>query len=125
MKYLCVIFLALFLSSCGGHRIEKRLYMYEGVDPEEGLALFKEATKSSNWEKIDPPINIVVCNKDNDRGCTGGKVYTILKYLPKKFLGWPCIMFKNDFGEDTQFLVENLPEKSMNVVMERLNKIDP
>ncbi|MFA7209807.1 MAG: hypothetical protein WC120_06070 [Parcubacteria group bacterium] len=87
---------------------------------------FSEATNSANWKKLDSNQEVTFCTEDGVVGCTKDKVYLVTKYLPKKYLGYRYIVFKNDIGAEEIFSVGSLRKiEELKKLEAELERIDP
>ncbi|NTV41257.1 MAG: hypothetical protein HGA61_03220 [Candidatus Moranbacteria bacterium] len=94
-------------------------------DSMEESQMEKGKKKPKNWKQFKEPIEVVISFRDKP-DCTPGKVYQIREYLPKIFSMYRLIIFENDAGRKSIFLVENLPRKEdQKNIMDALAIIDP
>lgn len=105
--------------------LEKKPYIDEFDNMDEIKQSLKVARNPKNWKQFKPPMKATFCISQME-GCTVNKVYTITSYLPKKYLGYWYIIFRNDHGKESIFLWDNLPyQDDITKIENRLKKVDP
>lgn len=127
MRYLLLVSLFV-LSACTQGCMKKKMYIDEFGTMDKVTHSFDAMNISDNWKSIGQEVRVVFCNKRKEHlsGCTPNKCYVVEKYLPKKFNSYRMIIFKDDFGEEGIFLLENLPNnKQAQNLKTILERIDP
>ncbi|MDA3839646.1 MAG: hypothetical protein PF572_01020 [Patescibacteria group bacterium] len=123
-----IIVLVSILCGCSTSYMEPRLYIDEFGTINEVERSLEEMNNPKNWKSIGQNEVVTICNKKIEclNGCTSGKQYTIKKYVPKSINMYRLIVYKNDFGNEEIFLVENLPyENEEERLINILDRIDP
>lgn len=127
MRDLVILFFLCFLAGgCTANNIEKRPYIDEVGTMGRVMRSVDEAKNSANWKKFDSAQKITFCIEDEVMGCTKDRIYLVIKYLPKKYLGYRYIVFKNDRGAEEIFSVDNLRKiEELKKLEAELERIDP
>lgn len=125
MKFFCLVLIAaIFASGCAG-KMTKHAYIDEFGSMDMAAKSLQMANDSENWKDFDVSVEAVFCTTKKT-ACTKNKVYQVSKYLPKKFLGYRYVIFKNDAGKENVYLLNNLPRNFDRLNIEKiLRRIDP